>query len=237
MALDYRKNTYRPNRPDTRMRTTYGIMSEWVQGPAAVKPRRVGLPQGLLARNNPSPKFANKRPRRGHQQYVYMRNNLLPAASDPRLDERRAALDESLPVHARYTSDCGYDDFHKAYRAAKRVGPPEDFPLWGPPRLRHGRQGGSWRHVKEVLQAGGNRIVFVDGQISVKDTQDLDTVPGGHLVLSHRGPQLNRDLDAMLHKHMPSPRPMQRDGAGTDRQCGAVTAQKGMEKNNWSVIR
>jgi len=30
-------------------------------------------------------------------------------------------------------------------------------------RLRHGRAGGSWRHVKEVLQAGGSRIVFVDG--------------------------------------------------------------------------
>ena len=31
-------------------------------------------------------------------------------------------------------------------------------------RLRHGRAGGSWRHVKEVLQAGGARIVFVDGK-------------------------------------------------------------------------
>lgn len=33
-----------------------------------------------------------------------------------------------------------------------------------PHRLRHGRAGGSWRHVKEVLQAGGRRIVFVDGR-------------------------------------------------------------------------
>ena len=32
-------------------------------------------------------------------------------------------------------------------------------------RLRHGRAGGSWRHVKEVLQAGGSRIVFVDGKL------------------------------------------------------------------------
>ena len=31
-------------------------------------------------------------------------------------------------------------------------------------RIRHGRAGGSWRHVKEVLQAGGRRIVFVDGR-------------------------------------------------------------------------
>ena len=42
----------------------------------------------------------------------------------------------------------------------------EDKPCVFCGRLRHGRQGGSWRHVKEVLQAGGNRIVFVDGESS-----------------------------------------------------------------------
>ena len=41
--------------------------------------------------------------------------------------------------------------------------PPHSFQY---SRLRHGRAGGSWRHVKEVLQAGGARIVFVDGKIS-----------------------------------------------------------------------
>ena len=30
-------------------------------------------------------------------------------------------------------------------------------------RLRNGRHGGSWRHVKEVMQAKGDRTVFMDG--------------------------------------------------------------------------
>jgi len=30
-------------------------------------------------------------------------------------------------------------------------------------RLRQGRIGGSWRHIKEVLGHGGSRVVYVDG--------------------------------------------------------------------------
>ncbi|KAK7099962.1 uncharacterized protein [Littorina saxatilis] len=237
MSMDYRKNTYRPDRPDTRLKTTYGCMSEWVRGPGGARAGRPGFPAALIAQNNSSPKFTKKKPRRGEQQYCYMRHGL--AASDPRFDARRAALDESLPVHSRFTDDGGYDDFHKAYRAAKRVGPADDFPLWGPPRLRHGRQGGSWRHVKEVLQAGGNRIVFVDGQVSVKDTQEIEDVPGGQLILSHiKGPQLSRDLDHMLDlQPTPRLRLLARGQSLNGPMRGAPTAQQGFEKHNWSIIR
>ena len=32
----------------------------------------------------------------------------------------------------------------------------------------------------------------------MKDTQEIDDVPGGHLILSGRGPQVNQELDAIL---------------------------------------
>ena len=32
-------------------------------------------------------------------------------------------------------------------------------------RLRQGRAGGNWRHVRNVLQAEGGRTVFVDGKL------------------------------------------------------------------------
>ena len=31
-------------------------------------------------------------------------------------------------------------------------------------RLRQGRIGGSWRHIKEVLGHGGSRVCYVDGK-------------------------------------------------------------------------
>ena len=33
-------------------------------------------------------------------------------------------------------------------------------------RLRAGRGGASWRHVKEVMQAAGKRTLFVDGKVT-----------------------------------------------------------------------
>lgn len=103
-------------------------------------------------------------------------------------------MDESIPPHLRFSTNNGYDDFHKSYQQVSQQFPNKHFPVFGPPkwvfrtsffnclwcvyyvaicysgcwvyphRLRHGRAGGSWRHVKEVLQAGGRRIVFVDGR-------------------------------------------------------------------------
>ncbi|XP_055997269.1 uncharacterized protein LOC130047074 isoform X3 [Ostrea edulis] len=44
----------------------------------------------------------------------------------------------------------------------------------GNPRQRQGRIGGSWRHIKEVLGHGGSRVVYVDGLISVYDSDNFN---------------------------------------------------------------
>jgi len=45
------------------------------------------------------------------------------------------------------------------------------YPNPGLPRIRQGAIGGTWRHIKEVLgHHGGSRICFIDGLVSVYDT-------------------------------------------------------------------
>lgn len=48
-------------------------------------------------------------------------------------------------------------------------------------RVRQGRNGGEWRHVKEVMQSKGQRIVFVDGVTSIDDLARVKTnlIQGG----------------------------------------------------------
>uniref|UniRef100_K1R3K9 Uncharacterized protein n=1 Tax=Magallana gigas TaxID=29159 RepID=K1R3K9_MAGGI len=48
------------------------------------------------------------------------------------------------------------------------------YPNPGNPRQRQGRIGGSWRHIKEVLGHGGSRVVYVDGLISVYDSENFN---------------------------------------------------------------
>ncbi|KAK3101127.1 hypothetical protein FSP39_001148 [Pinctada imbricata] len=48
------------------------------------------------------------------------------------------------------------------------------YPNPGKPRQRQGRIGGSWRHIKEVLGHGGSRVVYVDGLISVYDSENFN---------------------------------------------------------------
>lgn len=42
-------------------------------------------------------------------------------------------------------------------------------------RVRQGRNGGAWRHVKEVMQGKGKRIMFVDGITSIDDLARVKT--------------------------------------------------------------
>ena len=42
-------------------------------------------------------------------------------------------------------------------------------------RVRQGRNGGAWRHVKEVMQGKGQRIMFVDGMTSIDDLARVKT--------------------------------------------------------------
>ncbi|XP_052232431.1 uncharacterized protein LOC127845495 isoform X3 [Dreissena polymorpha] len=48
------------------------------------------------------------------------------------------------------------------------------FPNPGLPRLRQGRVGGSWRHIKEVLGHGGSRVCYVDGLVAVYDEEQFN---------------------------------------------------------------
>ncbi|XP_060560637.1 uncharacterized protein LOC132720500 isoform X3 [Ruditapes philippinarum] len=48
------------------------------------------------------------------------------------------------------------------------------FPNPGLPRLRQGRIGGSWRHIKEVLGHAGSRVCYVDGLVSVYDEEQFN---------------------------------------------------------------
>ncbi|XP_033752418.1 uncharacterized protein LOC117336143 isoform X2 [Pecten maximus] len=49
------------------------------------------------------------------------------------------------------------------------------YPNPGAPRLRQGRIGGTWRHIKEVLGHGGGRVCYVDGLIRVYDDVSFNT--------------------------------------------------------------
>ncbi|XP_025109482.1 uncharacterized protein LOC112573386 isoform X2 [Pomacea canaliculata] len=215
------------------LRTSYGAMSEWLRYGKG-RHRSSMLQASLLPRRNCTDYTIRGSRRSSHQQHQTLGANGFLGA-DMQSAARAAALDENVPVHARYASGCGYDDFYNSFLAVKRHGPAEDFPVFGPPRLRHGRAGGSWRHVKEVLQAGGKRIVFVDGQISANDVLKLDHVPGGHLILpSHTGHSTSDDhvplLDSFRSVILPPPSVPQAN-------YRPVTVQKGLEKDNWAIIR
>ncbi|XP_052234029.1 uncharacterized protein LOC127846636 isoform X2 [Dreissena polymorpha] len=204
MSMDFRKTTYRPTRTDNRFRTSYSLMSQWMNRKGSGQAyRKEPLPQtfqlamqGNAAFPKRNPVFSagsqdRYEPGRYMQQYKGMSQSMDNLASteaqqmDPlvaNVTARNAAVDESVPVHLRFNERAGYDDFHKNFQQVSQQFPTSSYPDFGPPRLRHGRAGGSWRHVKEVLQAGGARIVFVDGVIRWADGIKIDDVPAGHLI-------------------------------------------------------
>lgn len=213
MSLDYRKNTYRPKRQDNRFRTSYSQMSQWMARSA--KQNRC-LPEAM---QKSLPNIMNDvRP-------VYGSDDLVPFSSAPIPGAAMASIDENIPPHLRYSSNAGYDDFHRAFRSVSNQWPSTSYPVFGPPRLRHGRAGGSWRHVKEVLQAGGSRIVFVDGHVRLEDNVKIDQIPGGHLI--------QPDARNMVIKSRASHRP----GKITGMTTYHLSSRQGIEQNNWNVIR
>jgi len=88
------------------------------------------------------------------------------------------------PAHLQYYQSGGYDDYHKTYLKMQQNGLSPRFPHHGPPALRAGGGGGSWRHVRQVLQAGGNRRLFVDGQTRIQDNNKIlyDEIPGVNVI-------------------------------------------------------
>lgn len=197
MAMDFSKHTYRPTRTDNRFRTSYALMSQWMnrQGSAQAY-KKEPLPATFAIAMQGNSAFPRAGPINADGAPPIYDQNITTA--------RKAAVDENIPVHLRYSDSAGYDDFHRAYQQLSKQWPNQSFPEFGPPRLRHGRAGGSWRHVKEVLQAGGSRIVFVDGVIRLEDGTKIDDIPGGHLIQPKIEDIKSRHMISARTQKMPS---------------------------------
>ncbi|KAL5017222.1 hypothetical protein ScPMuIL_006811 [Solemya velum] len=238
MSMDFRKTTYRPSGVDAQFKTSYAMMSHWMtQVDGSTRKRRPSA--SFLMKGGGSSHFEkwgkkeNSSPSAlyvtGRMNQNLVRNTMAPVA----------AIDTTAPIHLRYSHNSGYDDFHKAFRTLGQQWPSKSYPTFGPPRLRHGRAGGSWRHVKEVQQAGGRRIVFVDGQTRVNDNSRITDVPSGHLIQPDA-------QDSSGPKHT-----LDRSSQGfpqCSRQLAKKMLSKGMttygswdktavEHDNWNVMR
>lgn len=146
---------------------------------------------------------------------------------------------DGLPVHLQYGNTTGYDDAHRSYlRLHNELGQRTGFPAIGPPRLRNGKGGSSWRHIKEVVQARGPRTVFVDGVPSLADLVRVrkNDIPGGNLVHPVSGSLAGRahPLDPLDGA---SPRLSMRRLARKPRTAHDLQAFKATEKGNWMVMR
>jgi len=86
-----------------------------------------------------------------------------------------AKSDNTVPQSARGES---YQDRYLQLSANVA----DRYPSTGRPRERMGRIGGSWRHIREVLGYTGTQVCFVDGLVSLYDT---DNKSAG----LHKGPQ------------------------------------------------
>ncbi|GFS09436.1 zinc finger SWIM domain-containing protein 6 [Elysia marginata] len=102
-------------------------MSKWIQRRGEIIQPKGRVPQGLLEVDNPTPKFTKKRP------IIKPSPAGMPSMYDTYLNNSSAVLDESVPVHLRYSKHCGYDDFHKAFRSMGDKFPQLTFPHYGPP--------------------------------------------------------------------------------------------------------
>lgn len=231
--MDFRKTTYKPNRADNRFRTSYALMSQWMNRKGSGKAyKKDPLSQSFTIAMQGNSAFPPPRgsaysagqrfePSRSMEEF----RTHEPMGADPMLynvTAPQAAIDENVPVHLRYSDGCGYDDFHKAFQQVSKQHPSASYPEFGPPRLRHGRAGGSWRHVKEVLQAGGSRIVFVDGVIRWADGVKIDEIPGGHLIQPKVGEIKSRYM---------TPNRFEKPSEY------ALSQKFGTERNNWLLMR
>lgn len=228
MSLDHRKTTYRPTRTDNRFRTSYALMSQWMNRKGSAEAyRREPLPQTFAIAMQGNAAFPSRPVRSATDMGEYDPSRFMEEfqqRQNQHISAQQASIDENVPIHLRYNNTAGYDDFHKAFQQYSKQWPTSSFPEFGPARLRHGRAGGSWRHVKEVLQAGGARIVFVDGVIRWTDGVKEDEIPGGHLI--------NPRVGEIKSRYM-TPKPQQQQRPSEY----ALNQKAGVEKNNWMIMR
>ncbi|KAI8786470.1 hypothetical protein BgiBS90_011608 [Biomphalaria glabrata] len=147
MSLDYKVSAYKPSRPITRSVTNYGSMSSWMprQRQSLVLPSSYGKSLHDLGTRPLLPPTPLGMPS--------LHDTYLNRPSPFNLGEATQTYRSCHDLHVSQGSNPLKDD---EYSSAV---------------MRHGRlgQNGSWRHLKEVMQAAGNRLVFVDGQIASKD--------------------------------------------------------------------
>lgn len=228
--MDFRKTTYRPTRTDNRFRTSYALMSQWMNRKGSGQAyRKEPLPQTFAIAMQGNAAFPRQQMySAGSNRELSRSMEQLPThvGPDPLLynvSAPQAAIDENVPVHLRYSDTAGYDDFHKAFNQVSKQWPSASYPDFGPPRLRHGRAGGSWRHVKEVLQAGGSRIVFVDGVVRWADGVKIEEIPGGNLIQPKVGQIKSRYIT-----------PSKPEMKTSEWALGQKFAT---ERNNWLIMR
>ncbi|XP_071118713.1 uncharacterized protein [Haliotis cracherodii] len=240
MALDYMKTVYKQERDVSPRanKTSYGHMSRWMdvtEGPYL--PPTISVNHYATA--NMSPAFGMKRKPWSKAPPKERPPGPVVALSQPDM-AKEAAVDGSVPVHLRYSQNNGYDDYHRAFRAISNQWPSASYPTFGPPRLRHGRQGGSWRHVTEVMQAGGSRTMFVDGRTTLNDRYQMEETPGAELILGREGdPPINFDSEEVKRTAWIANYRREKDMEPKIKMMlyGSVDKQKGVEKNNWMIMR
>ncbi|ELU10384.1 hypothetical protein CAPTEDRAFT_219721 [Capitella teleta] len=201
MSMDHIKTVYRPPKRNGPKRTTYGLMTEWADGLSpvtAIPARRLLMPEMPFSLGSkPVSSFYNGQP-------------------------------QQMPTHLQYNISGGYDDAHKAFmKQSQPDGLGFETKHYGiePPRLRNGRQGGSWRHIKNVLQAAGSRTVFVDGTQRIEDNN----------LRSKRStpPAIQGGISVGLRQRTPQKKKKMHSGTGSF----FLEAHQGTEKGNWTLMR
>jgi len=157
MALDYQKLFTRRGTKPRLCKTSYGSMNQW---------------QNYMTNDWTTYEFLNRQAA------------LSPVRRQPQPPSPHHGFHSDDPAHLQYYQSGGYDDYHKTYLKMQQNGLSPRFPHHGPPALRAGGGGGSWRHVRQVLQAGGNRRLFVDGQTRIQDNNKIlyDEIPGVNVI-------------------------------------------------------
>lgn len=137
-------------RPISRSRTNYSMMNEWITMP---RPQHMGT-------------------RVISPQSVPRQTGIPVTMSDT--NWQHVKMMESSHGGQRRNEELGHDEiFRRDYaELSKKIA--YRYPDPGMPRIRQGRVGGSWRHIREVLGHGGSRVLFVDGLVRRYDTEKFN---------------------------------------------------------------
>ncbi|CAD5114029.1 DgyrCDS3186 [Dimorphilus gyrociliatus] len=232
MSLDFQKNVYHPRKDNARSRTTYTWMTRWndfvPHDPINLYDearkgryrnlgarRRIGCDGTLSRATNFESDDQVRRPMTEFRYSKKSSNGTHPLGN-PVVNTKDGA------THLHYFKSGGYDDAHKSSLQWNKLNISPTYPEIGPPRLRNGNAGGSWRHVKQVLQPKGDHIVFIDGEQRIIENNKImnravhliNTIQPSKLITAD---MRNRELV---------------EGTGQ-----ALSAFKSTESGNWYVMR